>query len=278
MIITIDNGKKARLSEVKFEFGCSQGYEAVKYGDLGQIECIDIDECITDAHNCHHNASCTNLSGTFSCFCNNGFTGDGIKCQKTTTSITILTTETPETTTTLVKTTTVLTTQSVRQTSRSTTSISSSDITKTTRTTTTTQTLTRSEVRLPVKQSILVLNTKSHSNKPVLIDSNGEFNEYISFESHAPVYGACSLTWKNEHYVFGGRVEKTLISKIIKCSLEPIGNLNAMKTFSHYHGGCTNMNDEYIYLCFSSENKHDIRKCHVASSPGKSENYFSAKI
>ena len=187
-----------------------------------------------------------------------------------------MTSETTETTTKLIKTTTVLTTQSVRQTSRSTTSISSSDITKTTRTTT--QTLTRSEVRLPVKQSILVLNTKSHSNEPVLIDSNGEFNEYISFESHTPVYGACSLTWKNEHYVFGGRVEKTQISKIIKCSLEPIGNLKAMETFSHYHGGCTNMNDEYIYLCFSSENKQDTRQCHVASSPGKSENYFSAKI
>ena len=55
VIITIDNGKKARLSEVAFQFGCSKGFEAFEYGDLGQIECIDIDECITDVHNCHHN-------------------------------------------------------------------------------------------------------------------------------------------------------------------------------------------------------------------------------
>ena len=41
----------------------------------------DIDECESpDLNNCHANAQCTNTKGSFSCFCNPGYTGDGINC------------------------------------------------------------------------------------------------------------------------------------------------------------------------------------------------------
>ena len=247
-------------------------------------------------------ASCTNLSGTFSCFCNAGFVGSGVECRKitTSTSSSTKTTTTTETTTTsasttvkqtkftttvaattmtIVPTSTPMTVQSSAQTSTS-TSLSTSTTT-TTKITTTSTILSQSKMQTPNKPSILVLNTKSLSNKPLLIDSNGELNEYLSFQNHAHVYGACSLTWKNEHYVFGGRIKKTQISKIVKCSLQPIGHLRAMGTFPHYHGGCANMNDQYIYLCFSSEHKQDIRKCHVANNPGKGdffERYLNSKL
>ena len=41
---------------------------------------IDIDECASNVHDCHSSASCTNTAGSFSCSCNNPYTGDGKTC------------------------------------------------------------------------------------------------------------------------------------------------------------------------------------------------------
>ena len=41
----------------------------------------DIDECLSTAsNNCDGYASCTNSIGSFSCQCNQGFTGNGTAC------------------------------------------------------------------------------------------------------------------------------------------------------------------------------------------------------
>ncbi len=41
----------------------------------------DIDECQRNTDNCDaDNAQCTNTAGSFTCMCNEGFTGDGITC------------------------------------------------------------------------------------------------------------------------------------------------------------------------------------------------------
>lgn len=44
------------------------------------IPIIEINECTTNAHNCDLQATCTNTQGSFECFCNQGFTGNGISC------------------------------------------------------------------------------------------------------------------------------------------------------------------------------------------------------
>ena len=42
--------------------------------------CSDIDECAADPNACDSNAKCTNLPGSFSCSCKEGWYGDGFDC------------------------------------------------------------------------------------------------------------------------------------------------------------------------------------------------------
>ena len=43
--------------------------------------CADINECEIDfLHNCHGDAQCTNSVGSYICYCNSGYTGDGKHC------------------------------------------------------------------------------------------------------------------------------------------------------------------------------------------------------
>ena len=46
------------------------------------IFCVvtDIDECTTNAHDCHLDATCSNTDGSFTCSCNQGYSGDGKQC------------------------------------------------------------------------------------------------------------------------------------------------------------------------------------------------------
>lgn len=42
---------------------------------------IDIDECYTEQLNsCHGNATCNDTDGSYECYCNDGFYGDGVVC------------------------------------------------------------------------------------------------------------------------------------------------------------------------------------------------------
>ena len=43
--------------------------------DLGG--CTEIDECLHGTAGCHADATCTNTAGSFTCVCNDGYTGDG---------------------------------------------------------------------------------------------------------------------------------------------------------------------------------------------------------
>ena len=40
--------------------------------------CSDFDECTEDP--CHDNATCSNITGSYTCACNDGYTGDGWNC------------------------------------------------------------------------------------------------------------------------------------------------------------------------------------------------------
>ena len=40
----------------------------------------DIDECLTEEHNCSHVAVCNNTIGSYNCTCQEGYVGDGQSC------------------------------------------------------------------------------------------------------------------------------------------------------------------------------------------------------
>ena len=121
---------------------------------------------------------------------------------------------------------------------------------------------------------ILILNTW-HSFVPVITNASGKEDRDINFtkDDNVGVEAACSVTWRGEHFVFGGRYDRNLIAKIIGCQLKKVGEL----PFYHYMGGCANMADNRVYVCFnyvsSNYDTSDYKKCYVASSPqGQFEN------
>ena len=42
---------------------------------------LDIDECVVGSHDCGPNARCINIPGSFTCACNQGYSGDGFTCK-----------------------------------------------------------------------------------------------------------------------------------------------------------------------------------------------------
>jgi len=56
-----------------------------RYSMCVSILCVvrviaDINECARNKHDCDVNAGCTNNEGSFTCHCNEGYTGDGRTC------------------------------------------------------------------------------------------------------------------------------------------------------------------------------------------------------
>ena len=41
---------------------------------------IHVNECTDGSNNCHDNATCNNTGGSFTCACNEGFSGSGEQC------------------------------------------------------------------------------------------------------------------------------------------------------------------------------------------------------
>ena len=48
----------------------------------------DVDECELDTDNCHVNATCTDVIGSFECECYSGFEGNGVNCRQVNKDIT----------------------------------------------------------------------------------------------------------------------------------------------------------------------------------------------
>ena len=99
---------------------------------------------------------------------------------------------------------------------------------------------------------------------PVLTDSSGKINVDVDFKLGFmdEVYHSCTLTWKGEHFVIGGDRRRTQISKIVGCRLKQVGDLQ----FAHASVACTNVANNFIYLCFN-EMFGDLKRCRKSTGP-----------
>ena len=61
------------LDECSNPHACAKGYAC--FNTIGSFECVDVNECTNDYHQCDNNARCENSNGGYSCVCNEGFTG-----------------------------------------------------------------------------------------------------------------------------------------------------------------------------------------------------------
>ena len=111
---------------------------------------------------------------------------------------------------------------------------------------------------------VLILNTYNMNNVPVVTNAAGLDDRNICFEfgDDTEVLYSCGLTFRNNYFVFGGGSFETQISQIIDCQLKRIGQLS----FDHNEGGCANVDNNYIYLCFNDASS-DSKKCRMANSP-----------
>ena len=110
---------------------------------------------------------------------------------------------------------------------------------------------------------ILILSTYNPSNVPLITNSSGHVDSNLSFKVEAEVNFSCGLTYRGEHFVFGGSTKTTQIAKIDGCQLKTIGQLS----FQYCKGACANVAEENIYLCFNADDSFDFQKCRKASNP-----------
>ena len=55
----------------------------VKFTKNCNYSSLDVNECTLNLDNCHAQAACTNIAGSYSCSCNTGWTGNGFDCEGT---------------------------------------------------------------------------------------------------------------------------------------------------------------------------------------------------
>ena len=128
---------------------------------------------------------------------------------------------------------------------------------------TTTQ-ITTTTTPAPLNTSVLIL---SRAKPQFIRDATGNVKSVgedfeFSLGQNTEVYYSCSLTWHGQFFVFGGNEEKSQISIINGCRLERVGSLD----FDQSYGGCANVNDQSVYLCFNRATA-DNKKCRVANDP-----------
>ena len=222
--------KKATCTNTLGSYNCSCNEGFVGNGTL----CYPLsDECATGQHNCDPNAKCKNNKESFSCHCYSGFDGDGISC-----------TDFDECTNNYHT-----CSKDAKCTNTEGSFVCNCE---------------RGTGELCRLQWILVLNSNWNGKwKPaLLINSEGRQRKLTCFEpdKKTEASDSCSINWQNQLYIFGGG-NKRQISKLNGHKLKRLGSL----TFDHEDGGCSVMNNQFIYLCFGSDS--DDKQCRWSAGP-----------
>ena len=278
------------VAPTSFQCECSAGFER----NLNQ-KCVDIDECLTETHNCLFGHLCVNTSGSFtckpkttkttnfckkhdcdkhadchngkhgySCTCKEGYYGTGKSCLK---GNCFKDRTCPE---------------NERCTSASSYECECSigferdldlkcvDIDECSakiHNCTAEQICTNTDGGFVCEEKwILVLNTRKPSNVPIVIDPFGRRKSKeigFTYGSGTQARGSCSLIWHGKMFLFGGFPNGRQISVVDGCQLVKKGNLSFLM-----NGGACATRENEIFICFENwDDKSTWRNCHRSSGP-----------
>ena len=144
----------------------------------------------------------------------------------------------------------------------------------TTKKTTTVATTTTTTTAAIKKDTILVLASEVDWGvtwiswkSAVLINAAGTIEDAgcLNIESPTQIEArwACSITWQDQFYLFGGSSQTTQISQLIGYKLQRVGTLD----FAFLGGACSIVDDE-IFLCFGyPDDSPHCTRCTKATSP-----------
>ena len=65
---------------VQFNFKCMNLHTCFYQLLFHDLWTADVDECATGTDSCHDNATCHNTRGSYVCYCNTGYVGNGSSC------------------------------------------------------------------------------------------------------------------------------------------------------------------------------------------------------
>ena len=119
---------------------------------------------------------------------------------------------------------------------------------------------------------ILAINTLKKDKRAFAIHPHGGLKTVVEhsfdFGIGTEVEHSCSLQWRNNFYIFGGRNQKRQLSMINRVNnrLERKGSLD----FDFHMGGCTVLNQTTFVLCFDLKEKDVCRQSSnsLGSIPG----------
>ena len=118
---------------------------------------------------------------------------------------------------------------------------------------------------------MLILSTYDLSNKPIITDLYGNWDSDFSFtiEDGVEVQSSCSVTFRGEFFIYGGKTKKNQIAKVVGCSLK---DSQLKLPFEMNAGACAVTTQDQLYLCFGEETDTDEfgelrQSCHKSNKP-----------
>ena len=259
------------VSPARLDCQCKEGFNRNETGS-----CIDTDECSDNEHNCNRNADCFNTEGTYKCSCKDGFYGDGesclvgkcldLACGRNQTCVSATSTDCK-----------CVNGYAIDQDTGNCYDVDECDADcstngKCVNTLGSYYCLCNRGYKGDGKictqtDAVLVLHSIDINkwSPAVLINSTGNQVDFNCFrrDSDAQASRACSITWRDEMYVFGAYFagESKQISRLDGYTLSVVGNL----AFNHFNGACSVMNEKFIFLCFSMWDQSS--ECRRATDP-----------
>lgn len=256
------------VSSSTFDCQCEVGFGRNETG-----LCVDTDECLNNENNCHKNADCLNMEGSYKCSCKNGFYGDGESCLVGK----CLDLNCGQNRTCVSSTSSDCKCMDGYRLDQGTGNCfdvdeceSGCSNAKCVNTLGSYYCLCNRGYKKDGEicrqaGAVLVL----HDGKPsALINSTGDLVDFNCFQmdANAQLERACATLWKDEVYLFGAPTpssyEYKQISRLDGYKLNVVGHL----TFSHYNGACSVMGKKFIFLCFGM-NSHNQYQCYRATDP-----------